>query len=45
MSEVLYVPGMKNILLSISTMEDRYIVAFIDGKVLAWPKGLSLDST
>jgi hypothetical protein len=46
MSEVLYVPGLKKNLLSISAMEDRgYAVAFIDGQVLAWPKGLSLDST
>jgi hypothetical protein len=46
MSEVLYVPGLKKNLLSISAMEDRgYVVAFIDGKVLSWPKSLSLDST
>ena len=45
MSEVLYVPGLKKNLLSISTMEDRgYAVEFVDGQVLAWPKGLSLDS-
>jgi hypothetical protein len=45
MSEVLYVPGLKKNLLSISAMEDRgYAVAFVDGQVLAWPKGLSLDS-
>jgi hypothetical protein len=45
MSEVLYVLGLKKNLLSISSMEDRgYAVAFVDGKVLAWPKGLSLDS-
>jgi hypothetical protein len=46
MSEVLYVPGLKKNLLSISSMEDRgYAVAFVDGQVLAWPKGLSLEST
>jgi hypothetical protein len=42
MSEVLYVPGVKKNLLSIS---DRgYAVAFMEGQVLAWPKGLSLAS-
>jgi hypothetical protein len=46
MSEVLYVPRLKKNLFSISTMEDRgYAVAFVDGKVFAWRKGLSLDST
>jgi len=46
MSEVLYVLGLKKNLVSISAMEDKgYAVAFVDGKVLAWPKGLSLDST
>jgi hypothetical protein len=36
MSEVLYVPGLKKNLLSISTMEDRgYAVEFVDGQVLA----------
>jgi len=44
MSDVLYVPGLKKNLLSIFVMEDRgYVVAFVDGQVLAWPKGLSLD--
>jgi hypothetical protein len=44
MSEVLYVPGLKKNLLSFSSMEDRgYTMAFVDGKVLSWPKGLSLD--
>jgi hypothetical protein len=46
MSKVLNVPALKKNLLSISTMEDRgYAVAFVDGQALAWPKGLSLDST
>jgi hypothetical protein len=37
---------LKKNLLSIFVMEDRgYVVAFVDGQVLAWPKGLSLDST
>jgi hypothetical protein len=46
MSEVLYVPGLKKNLLTILAMEDRgYAVAFVYGKVLAWPRGLSLEST
>jgi hypothetical protein len=46
MSEVLYVPGLKKNLLSISYMEERgYSMEFIDGKVLTWPKGSSIDST
>jgi hypothetical protein len=46
MSEVLYVPGLKKNLLSISIMDDiGYAMEFIDGKVLAWPKGSILDST
>jgi hypothetical protein len=46
MSDVLYVPGLKKNLLSISTKEDRgYVVAFVYGQVLAWPRGSSLDST
>ena len=39
MKEVLYVPGLKNILLSISTLYKKgYRVAFIYGKELMWPK-------
>jgi hypothetical protein len=46
MSAVVYVPERKKNLVSISAMEDRgYAMAFIDGQVLTWPKGLSLDST
>jgi len=42
---VLYVLGLKKNLLSISTLEDKgYRVAFVDGHVLAWPKGSSIDS-
>jgi hypothetical protein len=45
MSDVLYVPGLKKNLLSISAMEDRgYAVAFVDGQVLAWTRGSSFDS-
>ena len=39
MSNVLYVPGLKKNLLSISALENKgYRVAFVDGQVLAWPK-------
>jgi hypothetical protein len=45
MSEVLYIPRLKKNLLSISSLEDRgYAVDFVDGKVLSWINGLSLDS-
>ena len=40
MKEVLYVRGLKNNLLSISTLDKKgYRVAFIDGKVFMWTKG------
>ena len=43
MKEVLYVPGLKN-LLSISALDKKgYRVAFIDGQVLMWPKGKSIE--
>jgi hypothetical protein len=46
MSDVLYVPGLKKNLLSISSMEDRrYVVAFVGGQVISWTKGSSFDST
>lgn len=39
---VLFVPGIKRNLLSISALEDNgYRVTFMDGKVKAWPKGLT----
>jgi hypothetical protein len=39
LSEVLYVPGMKRILVSVSALEDKgYKVIFSEGKVLAWHK-------
>ena len=45
MKDVLFVLELKKILLSISTLEDRgYIVSFMDGRVLVWPKGSSIDS-
>jgi hypothetical protein len=44
--DVLFVQGLKKNLLSISFLEDRgFIVAFVDGQVLLWPKGSSIDST
>ena len=40
MKEVLYVPGLKKNLLSISALDKKgFRVAFIDGQVLMWPKG------
>jgi hypothetical protein len=37
---VLYVPGFKKNLLSISNLDKKgFKVAFIDGEVLMWPKG------
>ena len=44
MMEVLYVPGIKKNLLSISALDKKgYRVAFIDGQVLMWPKGKSIE--
>ena len=46
LSNVLYVPGMKINLVSITALEDKgYKVAFSDGKVLAWCKNSSMDTT
>ena len=40
MKEVLYVPALKNNLLSTSTLDKKgYRVSFIDGQVLMWTKG------
>jgi hypothetical protein len=40
----LYVPGLKKNLLSISTLEEKgFRVVFIDGEVLMWPRGKSID--
>ena len=45
MNDVLYVPGMKRNLVSISTLEDKgYRVTFADGNVLAWHKNSSMDT-
>ena len=44
MKEVLYVPGLKNNLLSISTLDKKgYKVSFIDGYILMWSKGKTLE--
>jgi hypothetical protein len=44
--DVLYVPGLKKNLLSVSVMEDRgFVVMFKKGKVLICPEGASPDTT
>jgi hypothetical protein len=44
MKEVLYVLGLKKNLLSISSLDENgFRVAFIDGQVLMWPRGKTLD--
>ena len=44
MKEVLYVLGLKKNLLYISALDKKeYRVAFIDGQVLMWPKGKSIE--
>jgi hypothetical protein len=44
--EILFVPGLKKNLLSVSALEDKgYKVAFMDGKVVLWPKDGQLSST
>jgi hypothetical protein len=44
LSEVLYVPGMKRNLVSVSVVEDKgYKVTFCEGKVLAWHKNSHMD--
>ena len=44
MKEVLYVLGLKKNLLSISDLDNKgYRVAFIDGQVLMWSKGKTLE--
>lgn len=43
LSDVLFVPGIKRNLISISTLEDKgYQVSFVEGKVLAWKKNSSI---
>ena len=44
MKEVLHVSSLKKNLLSISALDkNRYRVAFIDGQVLMWSKGNTLE--
>ena len=44
MKDVLFVPGVKKNLLSISTLDAKGMrVAFVNGQVLMWPKGKSFD--
>ena len=44
MNDVLYVLGLKKYLLSISALEKKgFRVAFVDGKVLMWTKGKTID--
>jgi hypothetical protein len=43
MKDVLYVPGLKKNLLSISSLDEKGLrVDFIGGEVLMWPKGKSI---
>jgi hypothetical protein len=44
MKDVLYVPGLKKNLLSISALDKKgFRVAFIDGEVLMWSKGKTIE--
>ena len=44
MKEVLFVPVLKKNLLSISTLDAKGMrVAFIDGQVIMWPKGNTIN--
>ena len=44
MKEVLFVPRLKKNLLSISTLDAKGMrVAFIDGQVIMWPKGKTIN--
>ena len=44
MKEVIYVPGLKKNLLSISTLDNKgYRVSFIDGQVFMWSKGKTIE--
>jgi hypothetical protein len=44
MKDVLYVPGLKKNLLSISALDEKgFRVAFIDDEVLMWRRGKSID--
>ena len=44
MKDVLFVPGLKKNLLSISTLDAKGMrVGFVDGQVLMWPRGKTID--
>ena len=44
MKDVLFVPRLKKNLLSISALDEKGMrVAFVDGQVLMWPKGKTID--
>jgi hypothetical protein len=44
MTDILYVPGLKKNLLSISSLEEKgFRVAFVDGEVLMWPRGKTIN--
>lgn len=46
MKDVLYVPGLKKSLLSISGLEkDGFRIAFVNWQDLMWPKGDTIDDT
>ena len=45
MKDVLFVPGLKKNLLSISTLDAKCMrVAIIDGQVIMWPRGKTIDN-
>ena len=45
MKYVLYVPGLKKNLLSISALDAKGIrVSFVDGQVLMWPRGKRIEN-
>ena len=45
MEDVLFVPELKRNLLSISRLEKKgFMVAFVDGEVLIWPKGKTIEN-
>jgi hypothetical protein len=44
MKDALYVPGLTKNLLSISALDEKgFRIAFIDGEVLMWPKGKTME--
>ena len=46
MKDVLFVPGLKKNLLSISTLDAKGMrVAFIDGQIIMWPKLKTIDDS